>query len=58
MRPAIPAKAIVCIQIANMKTGLDAISLIGLPDVAAAAVPAVPAAAEGLGGGFSKQKTD
>jgi hypothetical protein len=53
MRPAIPAKAIVCIQIANMKTGLDAISLIGLPDAAA-----VPAAAEGLGGGFSKRKTD
>jgi hypothetical protein len=41
-------------QIANMKTRLDAISMIGLPDVAA--VAAVPAAAEGFGGGFSREK--
>lgn len=55
MRPAIPEKAIVCMQIANMKTRLDAISEIGLPDVAA--IAAVPAAAEGLGGGFSRKKS-
>jgi hypothetical protein len=42
-------------QIANMKTRLDAISMIGLPDVAA--VAAVPAAAEGLGGGCSRKKS-